>query len=171
MNKKSILTIFTIAIAAYILSSCSVTSHPNEQTIIGKWKPVKVEKVLDSAAMKAEASLKGDTPGQNPPKPGTSAVEGGGANTRQEANLDRLVQSEMRAIMEIFPNHTAVKNFPGKPLNATWKMKGKGKRIVAKNVENKMKFTIEILEISKEQITVIEHAPVGDIKIVYERVL
>jgi hypothetical protein len=71
--------------------------------------------------------------------------------------------------MEIFANKTAVKNFPGKPLHATWKMKGKGTKIVAKNVENKMKFTIEILEISKVQIVVIEHAPVGDVKITYER--
>ncbi len=169
MNRKTIVTLLSFAFTVFIFTSCSITSHPNEQTIVGKWKAVKVEKVIDSAMLKAQTSLKGDTPGQKPPRPGSTAGEGGG--TRQEANLDRLVQLEMRATMEIFPDHTAVKNFPGKPLKATWKMKGKGTRIVAKNLENKEKFTIEILEISKEEITIIEHAPVGDIKIVYQRVL
>jgi hypothetical protein len=49
-------------------------------------------------------------------------------------------------------------------------MKGKGKKIIAKNLENKTTFVIEILEITKEQIIVLEHAPMGDIRIVYERV-
>jgi hypothetical protein len=125
-----------------------------------------VEKVIDSSAIQAAASLAGNS-AQKQSKDGKPAGEG--AASRKDATLDRLVQAEMRATMEIFANKTAVKNFPGKPLHATWKMKGKGTRIVAKNVENKMKFVIEILEINKEQIVVIEHAPVGDIKITYER--
>ena len=71
--------------------------------------------------------------------------------------------------MEIFSNKTAVKNYPGKPLHATWKMKGDGTRIVAKNVETKSKVVLEILEISKVQIVVLEHAHMGDLKITYER--
>jgi hypothetical protein len=164
LNKYLNLVGFLIAIG--ILASCAIAPHPNEKIIVGTWRPVKAEKIVDSSALQAAATLAGNS-GQKQSKDGRPAGDGGAS--RKEATLDRLVQSEMRATMEIFANHTAIKNFPGKPLHATWKMKGKGTRIVAKNVENKMKFTIEILEINKEQIVVIEHAPVGDVKITYER--
>ena len=166
MNKRRIITVCTLALAIFFMTSCGITPHPNETIIVGKWRPVSVEKIVDSSALQAAASLEGSSVKGN----SRSGLPGGSVEaSRKEATLDRLVQSEMRATMEIFPNKTAVKNFPGKPLQATWKMKGKGTRIVAKNVENKMKFVIEILEIDKERIVVIEHAPVGDIKITYER--
>ncbi|MDP1620966.1 MAG: hypothetical protein Q8M08_01370 [Bacteroidales bacterium] len=168
MIRNRIFTLGTIVITIIFMTSCGMTPHPNEKIIIGIWRPVKVEKVVDSSALQAAASMS-DNSGRQQVKEGRQ--DGEGAVSRKDAALDRLIQNEMRATMEIFPNKTAVKNFPGKPLNATWKMKGKGSRIVAKNIENKMKFVIEILEISKEQIIVIEHVPVGDIKITYERQL
>ncbi len=166
MNRNRIIAFCTIAVTIIVMSSCAITAHPNEKIIVGTWKPIKVEKIADSSALKAAASLAGNQ-GQKQSKEGKPAGDGGAS--RKEVTLDRLVQSETRATLEIFANHTAIKNFPGKPIHATWKLKGKGTRIVAKNVENKMKFTIEILEISKVQIVVIEHAPVGDVKITYER--
>jgi hypothetical protein len=166
MNRNRIFTIFAIAITVMVATSCAITSHPNEKIIVGLWTPVKVEKIVDSSALLASPAMAGNKE-QQQSKTGKPGGEGG--VSRKDEALDRLVQSERRATMEIFANKTAVKNFPGKPLHATWKMKGKGTKIVAKNVENKMKFTIEILEISKVQIVVIEHAPVGDVKITYER--
>ncbi|MCX6304492.1 MAG: hypothetical protein NT040_05955 [Bacteroidetes bacterium] len=166
MNKNKHVNLIAFFIAVVIFASCAATSHPNEKLIVGTWKPVKVEKIVDSVALKAAATQAGNS-AQKQSKTGKPAGEGGAS--RKDATLDRLVQSEMRATMEIFANKTAIKNFPGKPLHATWKMKGQGTLIVAKNIENKMKFTIEILEISKVQIVVIEHAPVGDIKITYEK--
>jgi hypothetical protein len=166
MNKNRIFTIFALAVAIVAMTSCGITPHPNEKIIVGIWRPVKVEKVVDSSAIQAAASLAGK---QEPKqaKAGMPASEGGAS--RKEAAFDRLVQSEQRATMEILANHTAIKNYPGKPLQATWKMKGKGTRIVAKGVDNGVKFVIEILEINKEQIVILEHAPIGDIKITYER--
>jgi hypothetical protein len=166
MNRNRILALCTLAVTLIVMTSCGITSHPNERIIIGTWKPVSVEKVVDSAALKAAATLSGN-PEQKQPREGRPAGDGGVA--KKEAALDRLVQSEMRATMEIFANKTAVKNYPGKPMSATWKMKGKGTRIVAKGTENNVKFVIEILEINKERIVMLEHAPIGDIKIVYER--
>ena len=166
MNRNRIIAICAIAVTIIIMTSCAIAPHPNEKIIVGTWRPVSVEKVVDSSALKAAASMSGSGE-QKQSKEGASPSDGGAA--KKEAALDRLVQSEMRATMEIFENKTATKNFPGKPIHATWKMKGKGTRIVAKNVENKMKFVIEILEINKERIVVIEHAPVGDVKITYER--
>lgn len=166
MNQNKHFNLFAFLFTVVIFASCSFGKHPNEKIIIGTWRPVKVEKVVDSSALQAAASMAGNsTPGQS--KDGKSAGNGGAS--RKDAALDRLVQSEMRATMEIFANKTAIKNFPGKPLHATWKMKSNGSKIIAKNIENKMKFVIEILEINKEQIVVLEHALVGDIKITYQR--
>lgn len=170
--KYRFLFLFLAAAAAFFMASCAVTSHPNEKLIVGKWRPVTVEKVVDSSVLQAEATLKGDAGTQKSKTPGKTGAGGNrGGVDRREANLDRLVKTEMRSNLEIFPDKTAIKSFPGEPIRATWKMKGKGTRIVAKNIENKMKFTIDILEISKERILVIEHAPVGDVKILYERVM
>lgn len=166
MSKHPILTLFTVTALFLFVTACSVKPHPNEKTIIGTWTPVLVEKMVDSAELQAAAQLTGGA-SRKTGKDGAAAPEG--AAGRKDAALDKLVQAEQRATLEILENHTAIKKFPGKPINATWKMKGNGTKIVAKNIENKMKFTIEILEINKERIVVIEHAPVGDVKIVYER--
>jgi hypothetical protein len=48
-------------------------------------------------------------------------------------------------------------------------MKAKGSKIIAKGVENNVKFVIELLEVTNDQIVVLEHSPVGDIKITYKR--
>ncbi len=167
MSKHPIITLFAVTALFFTITACSVKPHPNEKTIIGLWTPVSVEKVVDSAELQAAAQLNGGNNNKKTGKDGAAAPEG--AAGRKDAALDKLVQAEQRATLEILDNHTAIKKFPGKPINATWKMKGNGTKIVAKNIENKMKFTIEILEINKERIVVIEHAPVGDVKIVYER--
>ncbi|MFZ4522250.1 MAG: hypothetical protein ACOYNC_11115 [Bacteroidales bacterium] len=166
MSQNRHFNLLSFLVAILILASCAVISHPNEKIIVGIWKPVKVEKIVDSAALKA-AVAQGAASGQKQGKAGVPAAEGG--VSRQEASLDRLAQSELRTTMEIFSNKTALKNYPGKPLRATWKMKGDGTRIVAKNVETKSKVVLEILEISKVQIVVLEHAHMGDLKITYER--
>ena len=166
MNKNKHVNLVALLFAVIIFASCAATMHPNEKILIGKWNPVKVEKIVDSSALQAAASPGGNS-GQKQSKEGKPAGEGGAS--RKDAALDKLVQTEMRSTLELFPNKTAVKNFPGKPLKATWKLKGNGTRIVAKGTETGMKFVIEILEIDKEHIVIIEHAPVGDLKIVYER--
>ena len=150
-----------------VMASCAATSHPNEKIIVGTWKPVKVEKIVDSLALQSSGSGS-SRPNKMKPKDGTPSE--GGYDEHSPAAFNRMVQTEMRATLQIFANKTAIKNYSGKPLHATWKMKGHGTRIVAKNVETKMKFVIEILEISKERVVVMEHVPAGDLKITYERV-
>jgi hypothetical protein len=166
MNQNKHINLFAFLFAVFILASCGITSHPNEKIVIGKWRPVTVEKIVDSSALQAAASMAGNSD-KKQSKDGRPAGDGGAS--RKEAAFDRLVQSEQRATLEIFANKTAVKNYPGKPMNVTWKMKKKGTKIIARNVDNKMKFVLEVLEINKEQIVILEHAQVGDIKITYTR--
>ncbi len=164
MNRNKLFASSIIAVSVIVMASCAGI-HPNEKIIAGKWKPVKVEKIVDSLAIRPAAGMTGGR--EKDPRGGR--VESGGGGERRMANLDRLVQTEMRTTMEIYPDHTAIKNFPGKPMKATWKMSGKGSRIVARNLETKQKFTIDILALNKEMIEVIEHTPAGDIRITYER--
>jgi hypothetical protein len=166
MNKFSNTLLISLMVMVLFMASCAITSHPNEKMIVGKWKPLSVEKVVDSSALQAAGSM---TPAQDKGKTKAGTTPGQAAPETREGGLDRLVQAEMRATLEIFENKTAIKKYPGKPVHATWKMKGNGTKMVGKNIENKMRFVIEILEISKEQVVVIEHLPVGDLKIVYVR--
>lgn len=45
MTMKKWLFPATLMVVVYAMSSCSVTSHPNEKLLYGKWKPEKVERV------------------------------------------------------------------------------------------------------------------------------
>lgn len=166
MNKPSLKTLFLIAGLLFVITSCSVTSHPYETMILGKWKPLKVEKFIDSAAYKAVMASQATT-GEKTEK-GTQTV-GGTSPDKLAAALDRLFQAESRAEMEVFADKTVVKKYAQKEVKATWKLKGKGTRMNVKNIENKKKYTIDLLEISKEQIVLLEHAPVGDLKVTYVR--
>jgi hypothetical protein len=166
MNNNRLIALSAIVAAIFIIASCSVAPHPNEKIIVGTWIPSSIEKIVDSSALQAAANMSGGNE-QKSSKPGAPSGDGGAV--KKAAALDRLVQSEQRATMEIFADKKAVKNYPGKPVHLTWKMKGKGTRIVAKNLENGTTVVIDILEITKEQVVIIEHTQVGDIKITYER--
>ena len=122
MIKNRTIAFCLFVIALFVVASCAIAPHPNEKIIIGIWKPVKVEKIIDSSALQAKNSHPGDTI-RNDQKPGKSAIAGKstgtGTEVRKGATLDRLSQSEMRATLEIFTNKTAIKNYPGKPMHAT----------------------------------------------------
>ncbi len=166
MNRRSLLNFILFTGLVWIISSCSVTSHPYETMILGKWKPLKVEKFIDSAAYKAVMASQA-TAGEKTEK-GNQIVRGTSPD-KLTAALDRLFQAESRAEMEVFADKTVVKKYTQKEIKATWKMKGNGTRMNVKNIDNKRKYTIDLLEVSKEQVVLLEHVPVGDIKITYVR--
>jgi hypothetical protein len=166
MNRNRTIALSLFVIAVFIMTSCAIAPHPNEKIIVGIWKPIKVEKIVDSSALLAAGVTPSDT-ARKVQK--TGKTTGNGDGSRKAAGVDRLVQSEMRATLEVFANKTAIKNYPGKPLHATWKMKGRGTRLVTVNVANKSKFVIDIVEISQDRVVVVEHAPAADIKITYDR--
>ncbi|NCA74740.1 MAG: hypothetical protein EOM90_00250 [Alphaproteobacteria bacterium] len=166
MNKPSITSLLLFTGLLFFITSCSVTSHPYETMILGKWKPLKVEKFIDSAAYKAVMASQAAT-GEKTEK-GSQMVRGTSPD-RLDAALDRLIQAESRAEMEVFADKTVIKKYPQKEVKATWKMKGNGTRMNVKNIDNKRKYTIELLEVSKEQVVLLEHLPIGDAKITYVR--
>ncbi len=180
---------FFVVIAIGI-TSCA-TTHPNEKLIVGNWKPVKaeqyfteeeleeIEKIQSQSTQQRQASgtekSQTTTGGATATTP-TSATQtrgkegniGGGQNI--QADLNRLIQAEGRAQMVIYPDHSAAKFYRGRTVKATWKLRGNGTVLVAKDLEKKDKYRIDILEISDSKMVVVENLPIGGIKITYKKV-
>jgi hypothetical protein len=47
-----------LIVIAYILSSCATTTHPNEQILVGNWKPEKVERIFSPEEQQKMEELK-----------------------------------------------------------------------------------------------------------------
>lgn len=165
MNRSRLIFMLLPLATLLFAASCAVT-HQNEQYIVGKWKPTNIETIIDSAALKAATANQAQPPKESKgvKKTGTSSGEWKGP-----ATIDRLVQTEERASLEIFPDKTAIKHYPGKDVKVTWKMRGKGTILKVKNVENKKDYIFTLLEVNKEQIIVLQNTPLGDLKITYAR--
>lgn len=177
-----------VAMAA-VYSSCA-TTHPNEALIVGEWKPVHVEKYFtpeeEEQLKKAQSQTTGtrpttegekpaatagntsaQTPSQNPSGQSRGGDQAGGRNQADE--LNKLIQAESRANIVIYPDHTAAKFYRARTVKATWKLKGQGTVLVAKDLEKKDKYRIDILEVDASKMVVVENLPIGGIKITYQK--
>ncbi len=175
-NHKNLRSLLFIALVL-LITSCA-TTHPNEKLIVGTWRTVKVEKYVDESAMKAAANAPAPKTGSNvnrteptsqsdPPRE-TQSTDPERDNKVQN-KLNRLIQSEERAVLVIDSGHFASKQYPGTLKRATWKMKSNGMVIIAKNIENKERVRMEIEEISENQAVIIQELPVGSLRITYSR--
>jgi len=161
------------------LSSC-VTTHPNEKLLIGEWKPVKSEKCFTEAeeAQFQKAVASGSTTAQKSPKkeekPAGSPTENPGGSTGEvkdlQTQLNRAIQVESRTPIVINPDKTAVKFYQARTVKATWKLRKKGTVIIAKDLVKKDKYRIDIQEIGENQLVLVEHMPIGGIKVTYTKV-
>jgi hypothetical protein len=167
MHFKRLLLFFTGMLFILLIASCAVT-HPNEQLIVGDWKPVKAEKYIPPPKESKTKQSQADTAkmARKSQKPKKARLAG---DTEFENQLQRMMQTEMRSPISVNANNTVVKFYPGKIIKGTWKLKKKGTRIVAKEKEANKKMTLDILEISENSISVVERFPFGDIKIDYAR--
>ena len=190
MKMKQWVYLGLVMIVAVLYSSC-VTTHPNEKLIVGEWKPVKAEKYFTpeeeeqlkkaqsqspgirptTSGEKPAATIGGSsptTPTPPPPDQGRGGGRSGGKNLADE--LNRLIQAEGRTNIVIYPDKTAVKFYRLRTIKATWKLKGNGTVLVAKDLEKKDRYRIDILEVSGNKLVVVENLPVGGIKITYQKV-
>ncbi|MFH1159404.1 MAG: hypothetical protein V1733_00445 [bacterium] len=106
--------------------------------------------------------------------PGSSKKEsnsGGNATGSKDiqTQLNRIIQVEGRTNITINPDKTAVKFYQARTVKATWKLRGKGTVLIAKDLAKKEKYRLDIQEINNNQMVVVEHLPVGGIKITYEK--
>lgn len=175
MIKHKLTGLMAIAAGIIFFASCA-TTHPNEQLIVGKWNTQKVEKYVDPTAAPAESKTEVVAPKTVKVKTDTTSKagsKGGGnvstVNPRAEDALQRMIRVEERSSLEVYANKMAVKNYPKKTVKATWKLKGKGTRFVAKDLATKEKHYFDLLEVSETRIVLIEHTPAGDLKITYAK--
>jgi hypothetical protein len=174
MKKLKLIILSAFIIAIPFINGCKVT-YPNEKYLNGKWVPVKVEKYIEPGKVASEQAnkqqsqqpvVKSDTNVQKDKAKNSGTVQ----SRTPEQNLSRMIEVEQRTVLEIFPeNKTVVKDYHGKVVKATWKMKKKGTRIIAKENTTGKKLTLDILEINDTSVVVIEHSPVGKIKIHYRK--
>jgi hypothetical protein len=202
---------------AFIAGSCATTTHPNEQILVGNWRPEKVERIISPEeqqkidAQKTEqskqqvktgtvettttqtqsgtttklspngskspvnvpkSSQQGTTTDQNGQKAGTEPARTDASLnvTKQEAGIEKLIRAEQRADLRITTDKYVVKNYPGNTVKATWKLKGKGTVLVAKNIKTKEKFKLDLLEVSPNRVVVQENLPNATLKITYVKV-
>jgi hypothetical protein len=174
MNKNTLLH-FTAFLAAILIFSSCATTHPNEQLIVGTWKPEKVEKWVDpnsAPEAKTEVTAPQTIKVKSADTSRKSGDQGKGAVTavdpRMEDALQRLMRVEERTNLEVFANKMATKSYPAKTVKATWKIKGKdGTKFVAKNIQTKEKTNFTLLELNESRVVLVEHTRAGDLKITY----
>jgi hypothetical protein len=175
MRTNPLITLVLIALST-LFTSCA-TFHSNQKLIVGKWKPVKVEKMLLDDKKQA-----GTTPsaGTTTPVSNDTAMrakmdaKGGGtgsgdAMAKSPDKISMLYLSEQKVTLEFAANKTAVKDYRGKTIKATWKMKLTGKKIVLTDMKTNEKLVLEIVELTETQAVIIEKLPFASVKVTYAR--
>ena len=166
MIKRILFFYFPGLFLTMLVASCA-TIYPNEKLLIGKWNPVHAEEYVKPVAGKTgsmnapKQPVKSNAPEQNNLSPST------GTESRANDKMIHMIQTELRSPFVVYANKTAEKNFPGKTVNANWKMKKKGTRVIAKNPETSKQLKIDILSISDSTLEVIEYSDAGNLKVKY----
>ena len=169
MKVFKIITLFALITMIVLANSCKVT-YPNEKKIIGKWNPVKVEKI--SPPVQSTAS---ETPHpKSTPKTDSLSINNGknaqgiAPESRGENQLNQMASLEERTSLEVYSEKKMiVKAYPKKTYKGTWKMKKKGMQVQVKNIQTGEKRTIDLVKINDTSAVLLERFPFGDIKITY----
>ncbi len=167
MNMKQLLTLFFALSVAFLVSSCA-TTNPNQQKLIGSWKAVKVEKFnTPDTLYGTSASIK------------TSDSTTGGYTESQRAALQSgkvveqekrvIIRSELNTVLTLNADKTATKEFQGKTIPATWKLKKNGTRLLVASKETDKNMILEIQRISDTSAIMVQSLPIGDFKITYKK--
>jgi hypothetical protein len=161
---RKLLTIPFAMLVIFLIASCTSTK-PIENRMVGTWKAVTVEPVgvpnlpagAQTAAQPARAASDSTLAPTHEP-------------SRLESQITRMIDSEMRSTLTINPDKTAIKEYPGKTIHATWKLKKKGTRIVAKSKDTGKNLTLDLLKINDSTVVVESTMQYGTMKITYKKV-
>jgi hypothetical protein len=165
MNMKRLLTVFFIVTIAFLVSSCAVF-YPNQKKLIGTWKAVKVEK-LEVNVPTAQAPAAG-TEAKTRTGEGKSSA-GGPDSAKIEKQISRMIDNEMKSTLTINADKTAIKEYSGKTIHATWKLKKRGTRLLVNTKETGKKLTLDILHINDTSVIVKATVPYGSMKVSYRK--
>jgi hypothetical protein len=174
MKISRLFILFALISLVPFANSCKVT-YPNEKYMIGSWTPVKVEKYTEPVTPTAEGEIPKEA--QRPVAKSDTNVQKGKSGTQSsvqtrtpEEELQRMITTEGRTTLVVYSEKKmVVKNYPGKIVKGTWKMKKKGTQVIAKEITTGKKMTMDILSINDTSAVVVERLPYGDIKITYKK--
>ncbi len=166
------LSAFSMLLMLSLIISACATNHEVEKRLIGKWNPVTVENLTPQSAqspktqtIKVDTSTSGDTPKvieltlpANPDKKG--------------AKIERAMANEMNSPVIISMTNdqkTVEKNFPGKTVKGSWKLKKNGKCILVKVEKTGKTFTLDIISLTDSTAVVLEKLSFAEFKVKYAK--
>lgn len=146
MTKKLSITAFLVLFS--VLISFGGKTHPNQGLIIGRWKPVQVERILPEK------------------KAGSDTTK---AMTKPDEKLERAIRAEERAPLDILPDYTATKTYHKNVVTFKWKLKGKGTKLIARNTKTYEKHILKVVEVKEDKLVLIETLGAVQLKVTYVR--
>ena len=80
-----------------------------------------------------------------------------------------MVDTELRSSMTVNADKTAIKEYPGKTVHASWKLKDKGRSLFIKTKETDRELTFFIQRINDTSAVFTATTPVGKFKVTYKK--
>ena len=170
MRINRLITLISVTISIYIITSCSAT-QPRENMLIGTWKPEKVSPYTSPGKQKSSAiagKKAADTTNaklQNEETMASTTV----ADEKQADKLDHTMGLQMRATMKFNADKTCNIQFPGKLINASWKLKKKGTSLIVKDLGSDRKWTLKFVFLNDTTSMAIQQTDAGDIIVRYRK--
>ena len=169
MRINKLITLISVMFSVYIIMSCA-TTHPREKMLVGTWKPHKAAPYFPNThgapaitGMKVADTT--NTGKQKEEKESNSAF----LDEKQAVQIQHVIETQMRTTMKINANKTCEIQFPGKLINATWKLKKNGTNLIVKDAESGQKRTLEFVFINDTTSMAIQHTNAGDIIVRYRK--
>ncbi|MDP4281775.1 MAG: hypothetical protein Q8867_06450 [Bacteroidota bacterium] len=185
MNSRRLICIIAAAFSAATIVSCSSTS-PATKLIVGTWTPVDAEKYYEPGSSPESLAKTQDTTVTMTTAKHQNSITGkekdkGRTTTgvtpeeqRQKmlAQWGHMVNIERRSGLVVKSDKTLQKIFKNRTVELTWKMKGRGKYLIAKEKETGQKYHVDIASITDSTLVLIEKLPqfdLGGVKVYYRR--
>lgn len=167
MRMNKIITLVSVLICLYLLSSCAATS-PREKMLIGTWKGLKATTyVSQTTGVQAAAKTKAaDTVNAGKQK-GDGKQGTAMSNERKDVKLRRMIETVTQTTLTFNEDRTCVISAPRKNVTGTWKLKKKGTILVVKVEETGEKNTLELVSVKDSIATAIQRTSAGDLMVHY----
>jgi hypothetical protein len=161
-------TLILIVVSFYFISSCSSTS-PREKMLIGTWRPHKIAPYVPNNPGPAAITGMSTPDSTKSGKQKTGTTKTATPDKGQQAQLQRLIDQQMRTTIKINANKTCEIKSRENTKSATWKLKKNGTNLVIKEDETGHKGTLEFVFINDTTAMAIQRTKAGDIIIRYRK--
>jgi len=167
MNK--LFTLISVIIFVYIMTSCAAT-QPREKQLVGTWRSNKVSPYVSKDQQILSTNTKKITDTTNVAKHGTENKSTTSfSDKRQAEQFQHFIDVQMRTTMKFNADKTGEIQFPGKTINAKWKLKKKGTILVVRDLDSGQKRSLELVFLHDTSAMAIQRTNFGDIIVRYSK--